>query len=64
MTTEYDIHPTGATPESILVEKQLAWAIGTIRNPKIRRAERLCLLLLAGEILISFLGRDTREVGK
>ena len=54
MDTQYDNHPTNATPNRQIVEKQLGWALVTLRNPRIRRSERRCLLLLAGSILIDF----------
>ena len=53
-----------ASPEEQLATKQLTWILRTLRNPGIRPGERQCLLLLAGQILISFLGRESVRAGR
>ena len=60
---EYDKYPKDAsqTSEAAVTEKQLGWAVKTLHNPKIRREERQCLLVLAGEILLGFLAQDHLE---
>ena len=58
----YSRHTAHASAESIVTAK-LGWAIRTLHNPKIRRGERECLLLLAGEILLGFLAQDHLENG-
>ena len=55
----YKNHPSEATPNPLIVEKQLGWAIQTLRNSGLRPNERACILLGAGQILISFLGRES-----
>ena len=60
----YSGHTVSASRESMLVEKQLAWTIGTVHNGGIRKHERRCLLLLAGAILLDFLARETMGAGK
>ena len=59
--THYNTHPEDATPNRLVVERQLGWAVKTLRNPKLRPAERRCLLLVAGEILVGFLAQDHLE---
>ena len=56
--THYSNQSSEATPNRLVVEHQLGWAVKTLRNPKIRPAERRCLLLLAGTILIDFVGQQ------
>lgn len=58
MDLGYTEHPPTATPNRMVVEKQLGWAVQTLHNPQIRPNERACLLLLAGSILIDFVGQQ------
>ena len=55
----YNNSATNATPERMVVEKQLDWAVATLRNPRLRPNERACILLSAGQTLIGFLA-DSR----
>ena len=62
MTVEYNTHPEDATPNRMLIERQLGWIVQTLHNDRIRKSERKCLLLLGGQILLAFLGQ-ARRVG-
>ena len=57
----YNTDPTNATRNRQIVEQKLGWTLQTLRNPRIRRSERRCLLLLAGSILRDYLSRQHRE---
>ena len=58
MLADYDNPATHATPNCMLIERQLGWIVQTLHNPRLRLTERQCLLAFAGDILIEFLGRE------
>ena len=61
--TPYNNPATNARPrtETILLERKLQWIFGTLNNPRIRMAERRCLLLVGGEVLLDYLSRQALE---
>ena len=61
--TLYKKQNHNASLELSVTQRKLTRIVGKLHDPRIRPNERGCLLLYAGEILISFLGRDTRGVG-
>ena len=61
MDVGYTNPAPNASSEQMVVEKQLGWTLQALRNARSRPAERRCLLLLAGEILLGFLAQDHLE---
>ena len=57
---EYSTFPSPARPnkEAILLERKLQWVFSTLINPGLRAGERRCLMLAAGEMLLTFLAQE------
>lgn len=63
-TSGYTEHLSTASPNRTVFELQIRWCILTLQNSRLRSNERQCVLDLMGQILLTFLGRETRGAGQ